>query len=395
MNEANTDSPAGRRTPLLARLLRALLLLVGGVALLGALTLVVLEFLVRHDDRSKGRTIEHYRLPGEKELREGLYVPHPYLGYALRPGYERAGNPNVRGVAQVHINSHGMRGPEMLVEKDPRTIRILCLGGSTTYCTGAMSDAAAWPAQLEQRLNGAGIPGVRFEVGNCGVSGWTSAESLINLALRLVELRPDFVLLYHIPNDARAIQTRGVVGDYTHLRQAWVADNPGEVDRWLSERFHLFGRWRQSRGGAEQALVSLQRYVFVPDFKSLHVRSDVEVVERGIDIYRRNLKHLIALARANGIEPLLQTFADCPSIETPDGERYTETIRRQNEVIEALGADLGVHVVDMTSLRDRPELFDDWMHYNERGCAEHGALLATKLFAWPALRERAQALDGR
>ena len=395
MSETNTTPSGGRRTPLLGRILRALLLVIGGVCLIGALTLVVLEFLVRQDDRRKDRTIAHYRLPGETELREGLYVPHPYLGYALRPGYERAGDPNVRGAAQIHINSHGMRGPEMATEKDPGTIRILCLGGSTTYCTGAMSDAAAWPAQLEKQLNGAGIPGVHFEVGNAGVSGWTSAESLINLALRLVELRPDFLLLYHIPNDARAIQTRGVVGDYTHLRQAWVADNPGEVDRWLSERFHLFGRWRQSRGGAEQAIVSLQRYVFVPDFKSQHVRSDVQVVERGVEIYRRNLTHMIALARAHGIEPVLKTFADCPSKDAPDGERYTETIQRQNQVIEALGADLGVTVVDMTPLRDRPELFDDWMHYNERGCAEHAARLATQLFAWPALRERVAAVGGR
>ena len=80
--------------------------------------------------------------------------------------------------------------------------------------------------------------GLRFEVLNCGVPGYTSIESLVNLELRLLELDPDVVLIYHGINDARMVQGRGWRADYTHVRRSWrdPREQVSPLSRWLVDR---------------------------------------------------------------------------------------------------------------------------------------------------------------
>ena len=81
------------------------LLLFLGVLLVGA------EVAVRLDDWRAGRDRDFYLSP--KLFEEGVYLPHPYLGVVLKPGYERAGE------YSFHINSLGMRSAEMSAQKPP------------------------------------------------------------------------------------------------------------------------------------------------------------------------------------------------------------------------------------------------------------------------------------
>jgi hypothetical protein len=52
--------------------------------------------------------------------------------YIRRAGYEAQG-----GRIHIKINSLGFRGDEFTVEKPPPTVRIACLGASTTFCAEA------------------------------------------------------------------------------------------------------------------------------------------------------------------------------------------------------------------------------------------------------------------
>jgi hypothetical protein len=164
------------------------------VALSFVVALVALEVCVRVLDARAGRSGDDY-LPERSE--PGLFVPHPFLGYALRPGARSR-----REDFAWSINSLGVRGPERASEKPPGVYRILCLGGSTTFGTSSTRDESTYPAQLERLLNEAPPAGVTYEVWNCGVSGYTTAENLAYLALRLRDHRPDAILLYEGGNDA-------------------------------------------------------------------------------------------------------------------------------------------------------------------------------------------------
>jgi hypothetical protein len=51
-------------------------------------------------------------------------TPHRYLGYVTTPGYERGANRH---------DALGYRGADVPVPKPEGELRIVCLGGSTTY----------------------------------------------------------------------------------------------------------------------------------------------------------------------------------------------------------------------------------------------------------------------
>ena len=139
-----------RRLPLLHKLLLSLLL-----------ALVAGELGARLVDSTAGRDASFFLPPPDPHLE--FIRTHPFMGYEFRPGAERVGNIEAGG-QHYRINSLGMRGPEMAPEKAPGVYRILCLGGSTTFGSGASEGAKPYPARLEQHLNERAPPGGRYEV---------------------------------------------------------------------------------------------------------------------------------------------------------------------------------------------------------------------------------------
>jgi hypothetical protein len=103
------------------------------------ITLLATEIGLRVADWRAGRDASFF-LP--QDFSAGMYMPHPSLGFVLRPGYDSA------GPCQIHVNSLGLRGPEVDPVKPPGVFRIVCLGGSTTFGTGASRDAATYPGQF-------------------------------------------------------------------------------------------------------------------------------------------------------------------------------------------------------------------------------------------------------
>src|SRR5262245_37533496 len=90
------------------------------LALAGASTLVALVGL-----EGLLGVIEHFRTP---HLLPGMpwMVSDTIVGHRNVPGFDDA----KRGIS---IDSLGLRGPEVVVPKPPGTVRILCLGDSTTF----------------------------------------------------------------------------------------------------------------------------------------------------------------------------------------------------------------------------------------------------------------------
>lgn len=99
-------------------------------------------------------------------------------------------------------------------EKSPGTVRILCLGGSTTLCI-ALEEDKRYPAVLEDILNET-YPGTTFEVLNAGMEWYTSEHSLINYVTYCRQWQPDIVLVMHGFNDAYRSFTPSLwtLGDY-------------------------------------------------------------------------------------------------------------------------------------------------------------------------------------
>ena len=109
----------------------------------------------------------------------------------LRPGVRLPGV-----IHDISVNQQGFRGPE-LQPKTAETVRLWCLGGSTTFDIYAPDDASAWPALLAEDLSARW--GVPVDVVNAGVPGETLLGGLDRL--RNTTLEPDVLVVYTGPNE--------------------------------------------------------------------------------------------------------------------------------------------------------------------------------------------------
>lgn len=135
---------------------------------------------------------------------------------------------------QFSTNSLGYRGPDVVVPKPPGTVRIACIGGSTTVW--GFRDELTYPAMLQKMLRDK-FPGQadRIEVVNCGIFGLNSAEEP-ELAAEIMLLEPDLLLHYNFINDLTLHFSQ-----WLHSDEAWDGCT-GRLKRML-RRSHFLDRY--------------------------------------------------------------------------------------------------------------------------------------------------------
>ena len=131
---------------------------------------------------------------------QGLYVIDDGTDFPrLQPGASLSG---LR--YSVSINALGMRGPELKREKPRNGLRVWCVGGSTTFDIFASDNDHTWPAVAQAHLQTA-LPHRTIEFINGGVPGEILEGSAQLLNVHGRNLGIDFVVVYHGPNDMRAV----------------------------------------------------------------------------------------------------------------------------------------------------------------------------------------------
>jgi len=153
----------------------------------------VLVFLLACEAALRVRAWIKYGSFGSDMDVQSVYSPE--LGFDVpRPGYESHGS-----TASVKINSLGFRGEEITLAKPSGTVRIACIGASTTYCTGVINNESAWPYLLQELLRKK-YPGVSWEVINAGLPARRMGPIIKNLKVRVLPLEPDLVIFYEAHN---------------------------------------------------------------------------------------------------------------------------------------------------------------------------------------------------
>jgi lysophospholipase L1-like esterase len=327
------------------------------------------------------------RYGGDGATSRQLLSPHRYLGYYPTPGYTKGKNRH---------NSLGYRGDEIVLPKPAGELRIVCVGGSTTYDSDIEDYRLAYPSRLEAELRARGFANVT--VVNAGAAGWTTWESLISLELRVLDLAPDIVIDFDSINDVhtrfvwppelyrgdnsgyRAANQSGLFmpSIFEHstllrilmIRAGWVgshADISRTIDRLAPSYYGDV--WRdQKRTGS------------YPDGIFREVSPD-EMLERNSPRYfARNIANLVAVAKANGVDVVLASFAyspDFPEEPRVTSPEYRRAIVEHNDVLRSVAERDGAAFFDFAAVfpTDR-RYFTDGRHNNEEGAA-----LKAKLFA--------------
>lgn len=317
------------------------------------------------------------------------------LGLALYQ-HRRLGVALVRQVdyfGRFHVDANGFRGGPVAPAPPAHTLRIIALGGSTTFDASVAGDENAWPARLEHWLRQL-APGLAVEVINAGVPGYTILDDLIRLQAELHAYSPDIIVLYQAHNDLATAVWRGT-------RDAPKTRRPDEVRpltpwrRWLAAHSLLYhklrARWSRlfpgDRGGWTDGAAG--------DTSRLR-----RAIADGATQFGRDLGSFLAIAREFGICVVLPETHHVSGVGTleehdpaalrawhrtlsgtPPGIAL-EAYERYRQVLHAVAGRGGAAVVPGAPFELRgPQYFarEDPIHFSSAGADRMGRFLAEAL----------------
>jgi hypothetical protein len=310
------------------------------------------------------------------------YTHHPFLHYVGNPDHkilqQHGGEPAPGQAPEPSwmsvYNRFGFQGRELGYVSPQGVQRVACLGGSTTE-TG-------YPAMLEDWLNAHAPRGARYEALNFGLGGWTSAHSLVNYTLNVVDFEPSVVVIHHAWNEHIALNMGcRLRGDYAHLLTQPVQAQAASVERLpgVSVIYRLL-RHRNTEHGPPAG--------GPPDMVlgSAWPPQGCEQIDY-LWPFRRNLETLVLLARARDQRVVLTTMPHASQVGGGGGlgEHFTAANAMIRDVHASLD-DPDVLLVDLAAQlpSDAAGWFMDQAHMSDRGRAWKAELIGQALLGQPA-----------
>lgn len=253
---------------------------------------------------------------------KGEYVPHPYSGF-------------VRPADEARQRTYGLADERR--SKKSELPRILCLGGSTTEGGNPDGWRGTYPAQLATEL--AEKHGVKVEVVNGGVSGWTSAETLTAYVLNYQDFSPDVVLIHHAINDIEPMNAPEFRSDYSHWRVPMRELRPALWERVLLRSSYLYAHLTSA---TERFSISGATKIESPDAAELWSGSNgSELAER---TFARNIESVGRIAALDGAQVALLTMPFAEGRMNSDVITATAT---NNRILREVAAANGWLLVDL------------------------------------------------
>ncbi|HNI38424.1 MAG TPA: hypothetical protein PKZ68_09015, partial [Pseudomonadales bacterium] len=169
-------------------------------------------------------------LRGEQQMQLDMNsVPQAYLLYIPAPNYVTPAD-NIK-----QNNADGYRGEAIPLQRSLDSLRILFMGGSTTYGEGVAHPEEAFPAQVGKLLQeDVRFSGKRIEIINAGLRFGTTAEILTHYLLKFRYYRPDLVVINPGGNDPVSYVVHEYEPDYSNWRKSAPGLSPlKKYARWL------------------------------------------------------------------------------------------------------------------------------------------------------------------
>lgn len=291
-------------------------------------------------------------------VRDLVYVPDPELFFRLAPNLSVATTANPR-IFDLHTNAQGLRNGPIEPRGRAGTLRILAVGDSCTFGSGAGQDET-WPAQLESRL--ADRLARPVEVLNAGVPGFTSYQALRYLGLEGFALEPDAVVFTSGINDA----SPATAGSKRRFGEGRLLSDREYAEALRGQRLGITRLlWRAGFGrgaGAASAPGDVKRRVPLAEYESRLREFALESRERGA------LAVIVAWPlRGQASEPPQRGQVEVVA------ERYQRAARLAAEAAGAVFVDL------QPALAGREDLFVDAVHLGPEGYAVVAEWLAGAL----------------
>lgn len=306
-------------------------------------------------------------------MRTLRYLPHPYMLYAPNPAWRSAD-----GLSRH--NSLGFRGAEISPRKHEGTVRVVCMGESSTYGSFIDDDSLTYPARLEVHLRAA-YPGRPIEVVNAAAQGFTTAENVLRALFDVVPLRPDLVVYYYTHNDVHPRRYPKLSRDYREYSRSWFEPHSGGRIRGA------FNRVRALALGDIGALVR-RTETHGGKLPSRNIAANPPIAFEG------NLRAIDAILRAAGVRTM---YVNPPYRELAlndqfgpgeaDPEKVNLAFRavwEHRRIVETLAREVAAGLCDLAGIIPYPDRHDDFptlhhldpAHFSATGADEAARIIA-------------------
>lgn len=310
-----------------------LILLCSTFAVLEIVSRVITGFLFQ--DVSK-QIQQHQAILLRSQTEKPQFEPHPYLAYTP---------------TDVELTNDGciIDGKRFTINKPDNTLRVACLGGSTTK--------NAYTKWLEEPLQIC-FPGQKIEMMDWGCQGWTMAESTINYLIRAQDYSPDVVILHHGINDLAPRVRKDFVPDYSHYRHPFSYQGLSILDRIAA--YSVFVAWGELLLGIRPG--DLNTWTVNPNPGPVsHYPGENTVM-----LYRNGIETIASIAAATGSKFIAAGMAY--NIESDLNERNRQLLQEHNRITLETAEKRSFTYLDMQSvLQHYPEWFLDQCHLRNHG----------------------------
>lgn len=296
----------------------------------------------------------------------------PYTVFGLKPNFKSD---------TVNVNSLGLRGRE-IEKKGENTYRIIVLGGSAVFGGEVQNDNLTFCAVLEKELNNSKkLNNKNIEVVNAGVPAYMSMQELILLENKLLDLKPDMVIVFDGYNDV-----------ITSLKRDPRPNHPwwfSEIEKvYYTSISKLFMEKRLKKYRPTKMLLNWleNKKNKVENYQENH---------SAVEYYGRNLNMICHLCESYGMntvvvfQPVLFFKKNITNNERKilegDKTNYLKIAEKMcakmRDAAEEKAALCGAQFIDGSSIFDdvKDDMFIDEVHFNQNGHNLIGRALSAKI----------------
>ncbi len=296
------------------------------------------------------------------------FIGSPFLHFTGRSKVQLEGNLALSGYQPY--NNFGFMGNDFYFYKPGNVIRIACIGESTT--------ADGYPLELEKYINSINKHSqIRFEVYNFGQAYWTTAHSLTNFMLNVIDFSPDFLIIHHGWNEAkiRNYNENDFRADYSHRFKSF--DTPFVFDKYIirSSGIYRYLKFLYDKSPHWMSLAASIEY---------NSSGNLDYVNpKELNPFKRNLKNLTNIALLSNIKVIFATipFSTDSNIAMKDGKG---TIMQCNDLVREIANSFSENVflcdLDKEVTGKQNHVFVDLAHITDEGRKIKSKLLGDVIY---------------
>lgn len=293
--------------------------------------------------------------------------------------------PTLDPVIDQRRNSLGFRGPDPPPDLGSK-LSLISIGGSTTQCF-FLSDDKTWTARLGDRL------AKTFRdvwVNNAGLDGHSTYGHLVLLEDHVARLHPKVVLFLIGANDVGRdpnveFDAENIKGPISfHSPTAFIKSlSPySEVASLIANLYRSLNAYKEGLIHQKIELTKLGYLDPTPEAERQALAGSAS--EHYLHGFEERVRKLIAISKANGIEPVLLTQPilagagkdDITGVDLArvvvspghNGKMWWEALEKYNDVTRRVGQENGLLVIDVAhELPKSSRYYYDFIHYTNAG----------------------------